>query len=329
MTMFRALTVDRDGDVFTREIREWTFNDLPEGELLIKVSHSGLNYKDGLAGRPDGKIVNKYPFIPGIDLAGTVVSSQADGFREGDAVLVTGYGLGVSHFGGLSQYARVPAAWAVPLPAGLTPVEAMAYGTAGLTAALCVARLEAAGLTPERGPVLVTGAGGGVGSLAVALLARRGYTVAAGTGKAAARDWLRQLGAAEILGRGDYAPQGTPPALARQRWAGVVDPVGGATLAHALAATQYGGAVAACGMAGGMELPATVYPFILRGVSLLGVDSVFCPHPERISIWNKLAGDWKPDNLQLIYQEISLEEVPQAMDSILAGNVQGRLVVKI
>lgn len=329
MAVFRGLTIDRQGDVFTREIREWAFEDLPEGELLIKVSHSAINYKDGLAGRPDGKIVTKYPFIPGIDLAGTVASSTDDRFREGDAVLVTGYGLGVSHFGGLAEYARVPAAWAVPLPAGMSPAEAMAYGTAGLTAAMCLARLIGAGVEPGRGPVLVTGAGGGVGSLAVAMLARRGYTVAAGTGKAAARDWLRELGAAEILGRGDYAPQGAPPALARQRWAGVVDPVGGTTLAHALAATKYGGAVAACGLAGGAELPTSVHPFILRGVSLLGVDSVNCPHPERVQLWDKLAAEWKPEKLSLIYREISLDDVPQAMDAILGGNVQGRLVVRV
>lgn len=327
MPTFQALTVDLQDDRFTREIREWTTDDLPEGDLLIRVSHSSLNYKDGLAGKADGKIVTSYPFIPGIDLAGTVASSQDGRFSEGDAVLVTGYGLGVSHLGGLGEYARVPAAWAVPLPAGLTAAEAMAYGTAGLTAAICLARLDAAGVTPDRGPVLVTGAGGGVGSLAVAMLARRGFTVAAGTGKAAARDWLRGLGAAEVLGREDYAPEGKVPALAKQRWAGVVDPVGGSVLAHALAAAKYGGAVAACGLAAGAGLPTTVHPFILRGVSLLGVDSVSYPHEDRIRLWDKMAGEWKPEGLRSVYREIPLEDVPAAMDAILGGNVQGRLVV--
>ncbi|MEO3947335.1 oxidoreductase [Gorillibacterium sp. CAU 1737] len=326
MTSFRALTVDQTADGFVRAIREWDTDQLPEGELLIRVSHSGINYKDGLAGKEDGKIVSRYPFIPGIDLAGTVVSSEDARFAPGDEVLVTGYGLGVSHWGGLAGFARVPAAWAVPLPAGLTPAEAMAYGTAGLTAALCVARLVAHGLKPADGPVLVTGAGGGVGSAAVALLARLGYSVAAATGKPAAHDWLRELGAAEILPREEVLPA-KPRALAPERWAGAVDPVGGAVLAHVIASLRYGGAVAACGLAGGGQLPATVFPFILRGVSLLGVDSVECPMEERHRLWKLLASDWKPEKLGLLYREIALDEVPGAMDAILRGEVQGRLVV--
>jgi len=328
MTSFQALTVDKTAAGFAREIREWQTEELPEGELLIRVSHSSLNYKDGLAGKEDGKIVSRYPFIPGIDLVGAVVSSADAAFAAGDEVLVTGYGLGVSHFGGLAEYARVPAAWAVPLPAGLAPAEAMACGTAGFTAALCVSRLLAHGLAPDAGPVLVTGASGGVGGAAVALLARLGFTVAAATGKPAAEGWLRQLGAAEILPREELLPA-KPRALAEPRWAGAVDCVGGAVLAHALASLRYGGAAAACGLAGGGNLPATVFPFILRGVSLLGIDSVECPMDERLRLWKLLASDWKPEALPLLYREIALAEVPDAMDAILRGEVQGRLVVNL
>lgn len=326
METFRALVVDQSEGTFVREIRNLTEDNLPEGDLLIKVAFSSVNYKDGLAGSADGRIVSGYPFIPGIDLAGTVVSSRSGEFAQGDEVLVTGYGLGVSHFGGLAEYARVPAGWAVRLPAGLSPQEAMAFGTAGFTAALCIDRLLRQGLTPEQGPVLVTGASGGVGSFAVAMLARLGFRVTASTGKAAEHAWLRDLGAADILPREDIA-QEKPRALGKQRWAGVVDPVGGATLAWALSTTQYGGAVAACGLAGGAGLPTSVHPFILRGVSLLGVDSVSCPMETRLSLWEQMAGPWKPEKLADMVQEISLEEVPDAMDRILEGGVRGRLVV--
>ena len=328
MTLFQALTVDKTADGFTREIRTWRTEDLPQGELLIRISHSSLNYKDGLAGKEDGKIVGRYPFIPGIDLAGTVAESADPAFAPGDPVLVTGYGLGVSHFGGLAEYARVPAAWAVPLPPGLSPAEAMAYGTAGFTAALCVSRLLGHGLAPAHGPVLVTGASGGVGSVAVALLARLGFTVAAATGKPEAEERLRRLGASEILPREELLPA-KPRPLAHERWAGVVDSVGGQVLAHALASLRYGGAAAACGLTGGGNLPATVYPFILRGVTLYGIDSVECLMDERRRVWDRLAADWRPETLPFLYREISLAEVPAAMDALLRGEGQGRLVVDL
>ncbi|WJH36340.1 oxidoreductase [Paenibacillus sp. CC-CFT747] len=326
---FKALVVDKTEKGFVREIRELTREDLPPGELLIRVCYSSVNYKDGLAGQPNGRVVTAYPLVPGIDLAGEVAESADARFPAGTEVLVTGYGLGVSHSGGYAAYARVPADWAVRLPAGLTPREAMACGTAGFTAALSVARLEAAGLAPEHGPVLVTGATGGVGSFAVAMLAQLGYRVAAGTGKAVEHAFLRELGAAEVVPREELAPPEKPQPLGPQRWAAAVDPVGGPALARTLATVRYGGAVAVSGLAGGTELPATVLPFILRGVSLLGIDSVQCPMEQRQATWQRLAGDLKPRRLEAMIREIPLKEVPEAMDAILQGRMRGRLVVRL
>lgn len=326
---FRALYVEQDGDDVSVDFRALRPDDLPPGEVTIRVSYSSVNYKDGLAVIPTGRVVRRYPMVPGIDLAGTVVASSDPGFRPGDEVLATSYEIGVSHFGGYSEYARVPAAWVLPLPAGLTSKEAMALGTAGLAAALSVHRLREHGVTPERGPVLVTGATGGVGSIAVAILAQLGYHVAASTGKTTEHDYLRRLGAQEILSREETSAESTRP-LESQRWAGAVDPVGGATTAYLLRTTQYGGTVALCGVAGGGEVATTVFPFILRGVTLAGVDTVECPMDLRQEIWRRLATDWKPAGLlDPITQEIPFADLPATLAAILRGQIRGRVVVRM
>ncbi|PYI52586.1 acryloyl-CoA reductase [Paenibacillus flagellatus] len=330
MTAFRALFVDKEGDRCVTRVRTATEDELPAGGVTIRVAYSGVNYKDGLAVRPDGKIVTAYPFVPGIDLSGTVVRSEDGRFREGDRVLVTGYGLGVSHYGGYSELARVPADWVVPVPDGLSLREAMIVGTAGFTAALSIERLREHGVRPESGPVAVTGATGGVGSEAVALLAALGYEVAAGTGKADAAAFLRALGAADVLGRDEIAGSTAKP-LQKERWAGAVDPVGGPALAGLLGAVRYGGAVAVSGLTGGADVPATVYPFILRGVSLLGIDSVRCPHETRVRVWGRLADEWRPAGgyEPLVADEIGLDRLPEALAAIVRGEMRGRVVVKI
>lgn len=327
---FQALFVD-NAEPFSVSVRPASLNDLPEGEVLIKVAYSSVNYKDGLASIPDGNIVKSYPFIPGIDLSGIVESSKDERFRPGQPVLVTGYGLGVSHFGGYSQYARVPADWVVPLPAGLTLKEAMIYGTAGFTAAMSVQALEDHGISPENGRVLVTGASGGVGGAAVAMLARRGYEVTAGTGRTAESGYLESLGASEVIGRSEiYDPEAKQRPLDKQRWQAAVDPVGGNQLAAILSQIAYRGSVAVSGLTGGTKLPATVLPFILRGVSLLGIDSVFCPAELRRRVWERMAGDLKPDRLDLLVdREVGLGELPQALADILKSQTRGRVIVKI
>jgi acrylyl-CoA reductase (NADPH) len=326
---FRAFVVNKTEEAFTREVRELKLADLPAGDVTIRVHASSVNYKDGLASTPNGRIVRSYPFVPGIDLAGTVAESSDPRFREGDAVLVTGYDMGVAHFGGYSEYARVPADWVVPLPEGLSMQEAMAIGTAGFTAALSVQRLEQNGLRPERGPVLVTGATGGVGSHAVAMLAGLGYDVVASTGKAEEHGYLRELGAKEILSREELVdPSGKP--LQKERWAAAVDPVGGKTLAYVLSTTRYGGSVAVSGLTGGSDLPTTVLPFILRGVNLLGIDSVNCPMDVRLGLWKRLATDLKPQGLtESIAEEITLDQLPDTLDAILKGQLRGRKIVTL
>lgn len=328
MDQFRALVVDKDGLTLNRSIQTLRLEDLPEGDVTIRVAYSGVNYKDGLACSPDGGIVRQYPFVPGIDLAGTVEASASDRFQVGDEVLVTGYGLGVSHFGGFSEMARVPAAWVVPLPQGLTLREAMIIGTAGFTAALSVYRLLANGVERSQGPVLVTGATGGVGSLAVAILARLGFEVTASTGKAGEADYLRRLGAKEVIGRSDVLDASAKPLLS-QRWAAAVDPVGGATLASILRTLKYGGSVAVSGLTGGTGVETTVHPFILRGISLLGIDSVSCPAELRLKVWQLLGSDWKPDTLELMPHEIGLDALPSAAASILKGELVGRTIVRL
>ncbi len=326
---FRAFVVNKTENDFTASVRELSAADLPAGEVLIRVAYSDVNYKDGLACIPNGQIVRNYPFVPGIDLAGTVEESADARFTPGDGVLVTGYGLGVSHFGGFSQFARVPAEWVVPLPPGLTAREAMALGTAGFTAALALHQLQAHGVMPERGPVLVTGATGGVGSIAVALLAQLGYSVAASTGKRGEHDYLRSLGAGEIIDREMLAAESSKP-LEKEHWAGAIDAVGGTTLANVLRATRYGGSVAAVGLTGGGALPTTVYPFILRAVNLLGIDSVQCPMPLRRTIWQRLATDWKPARLDaVIAREVGLDALPDVTREILNGAVRGRVLVAL
>ncbi|WP_027094599.1 acryloyl-CoA reductase [Cohnella thermotolerans] len=330
MYKFKALTVDWQGSELVPEIRGYSVDDLPEGEVTIRVAYSGVNYKDGLASIPDGKIVRSYPHVPGIDLAGTVMDSSVPEFREGDEVLVTGYGLGVSRFGGFSQVARVPADWVMPLPPGLSARAAMALGTAGFTAALSVHRLEENGLAPAKGPVLVSGATGGVGSWAVALLARSGYEVTASSRKSGEAGYLKALGAQEVIAPEELAmPEGR--ALHRERWAGAVDPVGGAFLPHVLGTVRYGGSVALSGLTGGAEFAGTVFPFILRGVNLLGIDSVQCPMDLRRTVWSRLAEQWRPDAalLDAIARDITLAELPDALRRVLQGKMRGRCVVAL
>jgi acrylyl-CoA reductase (NADPH) len=318
----------RDGEV-GRGLREVALDELGEGDVLVRVEWSGVNYKDGLATIPKGQVARISPLIPGIDLAGTVVSSSSSegGPAEGSGVLVHGHDLGVAHHGGYAEYARVPADWVVPLPDGLSARDAMAIGTAGFTAALAVHRLEEHGLRPDAGPVLVTGATGGVGGTAVAILAKRGYEVVASTGKDA-REYLEALGASDVIGRDELAAEGRP--LEKQRWAGAVDAVGGATLTGVLRAVAYGGAVAATGNTGGVKLETTVLPFILRGVSLLGIDSVQTPAELRTEIWRRLADDLRPPSLEdTIAREIGLDELEPALDAILRGELTGRTVVRV
>ncbi|MBP3039611.1 acryloyl-CoA reductase [Bacillaceae bacterium Marseille-Q3522] len=326
---FKALVVNKDETDFSVAVKQVSFHDLPAGEVLIKVAYSSINYKDGLASIPKGKIVRSYPFIPGIDLAGVVVSSDDPRFQPGDEVIATSYEIGVSHFGGYSEYARIPADWIVPLPQHLTLKEAMIFGTAGFTAALSVHQLEAHGLSPEKGKVLVTGSSGGVGSLAIAMLAKRGYEVVASTGKQSSHEFLQSIGAAEIVSR-EEVYNGTVKPLDKQLWAAAVDPVGGTQLAAILSKIHYHGAVAVSGLTGGTDVPTTVFPFILRGVSLLGIDSVYCPMKLRQEIWKRIATDLKPEQLSAIIQkEVTLEELPEALPILLQGKALGRFLVKV
>ncbi len=325
---FRAWVVSKDPE-FRMQLQEMALDDLPAGDVTIRVHYSSINFKDGLALTPDGRVVFHYPMVPGVDLAGVVRQSSDRRFHEGDQVLATSYGLGVRHFGGFSEYARLPAAWVVPKPAGLSLREAMIIGTAGFTAGISVVKLEHNGLTRGQGPVLVTGASGGVGSVAVDILAGAGYQVVASTGKEAAHDYLKKLGADVILPREDVNPPSSK-ALEAERWAGAIDPVGGETLAYVLKTTQYGGSVAACGLTGGGAVNTSVFPFILRGVNLLGIDSVAYPFEERCRLWERLGSDLKPRHLEeILAREIPLEEIPQASGEILQGLLLGRVIVRI
>ncbi|WP_159882162.1 acrylyl-CoA reductase family protein [Paenibacillus puerhi] len=331
MSTFQAYVLEKAGDTVSGAIREMRKDQLPQGEVTIRVYFSGVNYKDGLAALPKSTIVKSYPFIPGIDLAGVVEHAESGLFAPGDRVLVTGYGLGVSHYGGYSEYARVPASWVVPLPDGLSMAEAMALGTAGFTAALSLAELESNGLQPgpDTAPVLVTGATGGVGSVAVSLLAARGYHVTASTGKASEHEYLLQLGASAIIGRDELRPD-KPKPLQKEAWAAAIDPVGGEALAAILGSIRYGGAAAVSGLTGGAAFAATVYPFILRGVKLLGIDSVYCPMTLRTEVWGRLAEAWKPATyLAAGYRTIGLSELPEALAHILSGQARGRVIVKL
>jgi putative YhdH/YhfP family quinone oxidoreductase len=325
---FRALVVDQPAAGFTVAVQSLPLEQLPPGEVLIQVAYSSINYKDGLAATANGKIVKAYPFVPGIDLSGTVAASADPRFQVGQLVIATSYGIGVSHYGGFSEYARIPAEWVLPLPEGLTLMEAMIYGTAGLTAALSIEQLEHNGMSPAKGRVLVTGATGGVGGAAVAMLHKKGYEVAAGTGKADAADYLSSLGAAEILSRDAIMADNKP--LGKQMWQAAVDPVGGPMLAAILGQIAYGGSVGVSGLAGGTAIPATVLPFILRGVNLLGIDSVLCPMERREKLWSRMADDLKPADLErLVHREISLAELPEALADALLAKTHGRVIVRM
>ena len=326
---FRALVAEREGDEVTRELRELGADDLPDGEVTVRVDWSSVNYKDALAVSPKGRVAQISPLVPGVDLAGEVLASDNGDVAAGQQVIVHGHDLGVAQHGGFAELARVPAAWVVPLPAGLSPRQAMALGTAGFTAALSIVRLEDHGLSPADGPVLVLGATGGVGSTAVAILAGRGYDVHAATGKADEAGFLRELGAAEVLSREETSGESKRP-MESERWAAAVDPVGGAALAYALRTLRYGGAVAASGLTGGTDLQTTVFPFILRAVSLLGVDSVNTPTDVRRRVWERLADDLRPPGLEdQITREITLDEVDPLLDDVLAGRARGRTVVRV
>lgn len=325
--MFKGIYIEKDEAGYRANVRDIDESQLPEGDVTIKIDYSTLNYKDGLAITGKGPVVRKFPMVPGIDLVGTVTQTESAEFKVGDQVLLNGWGVGENYWGGLAQCARLKSEWLIPMPAGFTPAEAMSIGTAGYTAMLCVMALERNGVTPDKGEVVVTGAAGGVGSVAVAILAKLGYTVVAVSGRVEEADYLKSLGAFEVIDRAVFAAPGKP--LARERWAGAVDVVGSHVLANICASTKYGGVVAACGLAGGMDLPATVAPFILRGVTLAGVDSVMAPRALRIEAWNRLARDLDVAKLALMTKEITLEEaIPTAAD-VLAGKVRGRVVVNV
>ncbi|MFI2228403.1 acrylyl-CoA reductase (NADPH) [Nocardia testacea] len=325
--MFSAVLIDKGESGTKAEITSVAEARLPEGDVDIEVSWSTLNYKDALAITGASPVVRKFPMIPGIDLAGTVTESKHSRWSPGDKVVLNGWGVGETHWGGLAQRARLDGDWLIPLPAEFTERQAMAIGTAGYTAALCVDALLAHGLTPDTGEVLVTGATGGVGSVAIALLTRAGFAVAAATGKSDEHAYLKQLGATTVVDRAEFADKGKP--LQKERWAGVVDTAGSHTLANACAQTRYGGAVAACGLAQGMDFPASVAPFILRGVSLLGVDSVMAPRRKRLDAWARLARDLDPAVLDSIAREITLGETVEAANGFIAGTVRGRIVVDV
>ena len=328
-TDFRCLVVEKSADsTFTRSVARRTLADLPAGEVLIRASWSSLNYKDALSATGSPGVSKTFPHVPGIDVAGVVATSQSPAFQPGDQVLVTGFDLGTTRWGGWSDWVRVPADWVVRLPAGLTARESMALGTAGLTAALCVDALLRHDVRPGEGEVLVTGASGGVGSLSVAILAQLGFHVVAVSGKPEARERLLALGARQIIGRAEAIDPSQRPLLSA-RWAGSVDTVGGTTLATTLRATRPHGCVAACGLVGGAELPLTVHPFILRGVSLLGIDSAWCPAATRQAIWSRLASDWKPAALGELTREVELDGLEEPIAAILAGRLSGRLVVRL
>ncbi len=325
--MFKALLLDKTEAGVTAALTELDEARLPAGDVLLGVEYSTLNYKDGLAITNRAPVVRQWPMVPGIDGAGTVLESTHPDWKPGDRAVLNGWGVGETHWGCLAQRARLKGDWLVPLPAAFTPRQAMAIGTAGYTAMLCVLALERHGVQPGDGDVLVTGATGGVGSVAVALLARLGHRVTAATGKAAEGDYLKQLGAAAVIDRAELAAPGKP--LQKERWAAVVDAVGSHTLVNALAQTRYGGVVAACGLAQGMDLPGTVAPFILRGVTLAGVDSVMVPMPRRREAWQRLARDLEPALLESMTSEIGLADAVDAAKRLMDGKVRGRVVVRV
>jgi acrylyl-CoA reductase (NADPH) len=325
---FRAYRVHNDDQGYRAQVETITLDDLAAGDVTIRVRYSGINYKDALAGTGKGKIMRSYPMVGGIDVAGTVISSGSERFSSGDEVLVTGAGLSETRDGGYSEYLRLDSAWVTPLPEGLSALEAMTIGTAGFTAALSLHRMEISGQRPEQGPIVVTGATGGVGSIAIDILSRAGYEVHAISGKEEHFDWLMTLGATECLSRHDLEWGQRP--LESARWAGCVDSVGGEMLSAICAMIKPWGNIAACGLAGGIGLKTTVMPFIIRGVSLIGIDSPLCPYPVREQIWPKLAGQWKPRNLEMIRNRVvGLDDLNDIFGGMLEGNSLGRIVVEL
>jgi acrylyl-CoA reductase (NADPH) len=325
--MFNGILIDKDDAGYHVKLTAIDDAQLPPGDVTVRVAYSTLNYKDALAITNKGPIVRKFPMVPGVDLAGTVEQSSDPDFKPGDQVLLNGWGVGEGHWGGLAQRARLEGKWLIPLPEAFTASQAMAIGTAGYTAMLAVMALEKNGVTPDKGEILVTGANGGVGSFSIAILARLGYRAVASTGRLEQSDYLKQLGAAEVIDRKTLSEPGRP--LAKERWAGAIDSVGSHTLANICASTRYWGVVAACGLAQGMEFPASVAPFILRGVTLAGIDSVMRPRKDRIEAWARLATDLDRDALALITQEIGLGEVIETAEQLMNGEVRGRVVVDL
>ena len=327
MGTFKAIRINKADPGQTVALVDFDETDLMEGEVTVRVEWSTVNYKDGLALTGKAPVVRRWPMIPGIDFAGTVEASSSPDWKPGDKVILNGWGTGETHLGAYAEKARVKAEWLVPLPASMTGREAMSIGTAGYTAMLAVMALERHGIKPAHGPAVVTGAAGGVGSVAIALLAKAGFHVIASTGRVQEADYLKKLGAAEIIDRAELSAQGRP--LGKERWAAGVDSVGSRTLANLLSMTRYGGAIAACGLAGGMDLPGSVAPFILRAVALLGIDSVMCPQPVRREAWKRLASDLDRGKLAAMTSEVGLADVAEAGRAITEGKVRGRTVVKI
>ncbi len=325
--MFKGILIEKDESGYRANVKDIDDAQLPDGNVTVRVGFSTLNYKDGLAITGKGPVVRKFPMVPGIDLAGVVEESAHPDYKAGDAVVLNGWGVGEGHWGGLAQKARLNGDWLVPLPARFTPQQAMSIGTAGYTAMLCVLALERHGVKPGDGEIVVTGAAGGVGSVAIAVLSKLGYTVVAVTGRPDDADYLKQLGAVEILERSQFSAPGKP--LSKERWAGAVDVVGSHTLANICASTRYRGVVTACGLAGGMDFPSTVAPFILRGVTLAGVDSVMCPRAERLIAWQRLGTDLDIDKLGAISRVVGLDEAIPLAHQLLAGSVRGRVVVDV
>jgi acrylyl-CoA reductase (NADPH) len=325
--MFNAILVESDPPPYRASLKKLDDAQLPPGEVTVRIEYSTLNYKDALAITGKGPVVRRFPMVPGIDFAGTVEHSSHPSYQSGDRVLLNGWGVGEAHWGGLAQRARVKADWLIPLPEALTARQAMAVGTAGYTAMLSVMALERHGVAPGDGEILVTGAAGGVGSVAVALLSKLGFRVAAMTGRPAESKFLADLGAAEIVDRAPFAVAGRP--LAKERWAGAIDVVGSHTLANVCASLRYGGVVAACGLAGGMDFPGTVAPFILRGITLVGIDSVMRPRADRMEAWRRLSQDLEVHKLELLSAEISLAQALASAGSFLEGRVRGRMIVDV
>ena len=325
---FRALVLSEHDDKVTHEIKQLSVEDLPEGDVLVRVEYSDLNYKDGMVVNGIGGLVRDYPHVPGIDFSGVVEESSHELYKPGDTVVLTGWRVGEIHWGGYSQMARVNGDWLVPLPENISTKHAMAIGTAGLPSMLCVMALEQHGLKPDSGPILVTGAAGGVGSVAVTILASLGYSVSASTGREELQDYLISLGAKEIISRQELSEPTKRP-LDREKWAGALDTVGSTTLARLLTQIKYGGSVAACGLAAGPKLETTVIPFLLRGVNLLGIDSVMQPYENRVKVWNRIANELPTNKLEEMTKIIDLSKVSENASSILSGQIRGRLVIDL